>query len=494
MVMPSRSQSPCGLCGVYSYVHTLELQFSIELGTPGLELSAQHIIDCLSVECWRQLWKCVPATHPGVGMVFVSPDQFYDSYGLVLKSVWPDRPDQGIDDITVRCPNCSVFSGNPSVEYYRWDSGVGVGSGVGDEADKALVVQALLLGPLASSIYTAGGYVTSCINPELDDEGHGVSIIGYKDNGQTLVVKDSWGEDHFYEFDWDDWTPCGLTTNAVRFPVLYAPAPFVGEAFCSEDWDGDGIGDLCDPDIDGDGIANINDVDPRNQFVGLDRDDDGRADEYIGSANQTSCEDWCYTLANLYSAAPGTTFNWTDCDYHCVLDNCINPISAYCSHVDQCSVTNAVDLGLCGDSDCAVIGEQCIPDRLECHRYYGNPDQANLDSEHDDIGDKCTLAVASAVTVAPAKLTVSKSGLPGAIYQSTKGNVYKVSFRAQGGTIAPSPAPPEPPAPEMFNTEIRTGVSIGAPRSGSSGPTTRIPSPSTTPPQTRRSPSPPPSR
>ncbi len=228
--MPSRNQSQCGLCWLYAIVHTLELQYAIELNIPAMELSIQHAISCTATGC-KSNSKCFDGHRPMFMMGALGTFGFIGflpEYGFVLEEDYPTAENALDMDFSWNCPNCNEFKNDPSVEYYRPADKSYVGE-YGQQTDEQTMMMALLQGPVYSGFRTTGGFFVECRDPEQDRIGHAVSVVGYKNHGRTLVIKNSWGEDYLQEMDWDEWKPCGLTTSAFRYTELSDPEPFVGE-------------------------------------------------------------------------------------------------------------------------------------------------------------------------------------------------------------------------------------------------------------------------
>jgi hypothetical protein len=500
--MPARNQNPCGLCWLYSMIHTLELQYAIELDQPYLELSIQHAISCIAVEC-VSISECF-GEHISIVVMTAAGTEgfagFLPEFGLVLEDVYPTAPNISNGDFSGSCPNCNDFQNDASIDYYRATGKAYVGE-LGQPTDRRTMMMALLQGPVVAGFRTSGGWFIDCQNPELDRSGHGISIVGYKDNGQTLVVKNSWGEDYLREMDWDEWEPCGLTTSAYRFTELADPEPFVGEGFCFEDRDEDlipngtdncrtvpnpeqtdtdldGLGDACDIsphvpytgpalDSDDDCIGNVEDncvYKPNPEQYDRDGDGDGDAcdddDDGDGIADGNDRESLNEAIAiDCDSDGIVDAFNdgysQNDCMMICeeLADDYGWTDERELSCKKNCILDNCIDLA---DPLC-VLGTPSCGSRL-CQTKYGNPDQNDLDG--DAIGDKCESAPTSgSLEFGPHVSGRGFSGLPVSGSMWGSGYQYGVAFRARGGQVVEDLQEPEG---VRFNTVVRNGVTVGA--------------------------------
>ena len=285
--MPSGDQGVCGACTLYSKVHALEVQYGILLGRDVLHpsgplvFSIQHVVDCADWECipdpdvgFYPIYWCASGVRqsPGVlgfGEAFSS---LLRNQGLVEERFVPTpRPlsRSPSTNFTHSCTGCGLQPGGMVFHPYDDDNHRSVHPDDPEDYDQArlLIVAALNeIGPVRICLrgFGAGGCV-----PGGGGMYHCMIVIGYRDSGHTMIVKDSYGQDYLWQLSFDEWAPCGMSHGLV-FPD--PPGQTTFETFCSGDLDGDHVPNSVDNciwvpnpnqlDSDGDGVGELCDLAP----------------------------------------------------------------------------------------------------------------------------------------------------------------------------------------------------------------------------------------
>jgi C1A family cysteine protease len=197
-ITPVEDQGGCGSCVAFGTIATFEAQVQIKLGNPnlGVDLSEAH------------LWFCYGPSH-GAGTCPVGgwwPDESFPGLipGIVPAACFP------YTDQNQPCNLCSNWS-TQLTEISSWET---------------LTTQAPMqefisqTGPMTACFtvyedfyyyYTGGVYE---YNPETSGSvigGHCVSVVGYNDDGQYWICKNSWGsgwgENGFFQIGYGN---CGI--------------------------------------------------------------------------------------------------------------------------------------------------------------------------------------------------------------------------------------------------------------------------------------------
>jgi hypothetical protein len=213
-VSPMLNQGRCGSCVAFAAVATFETQLNIaanDTSSPW-QLSPQYLFSCGGGGC-------------GFGWMPESASRFLVNKGVTDNACMPYASGAHGDDIrcNTACTNASQRVMKP-IGYARPSSG---------GASVPAVKRALLKGPLMASMvvyddfmfYTGGVYkhVTGA-----RAGGHAVSIVGWNDEHQSWVVRNSWGTgwgaNGYFEIAWGDVSGVGERTWSLEVPP---PGPYV---------------------------------------------------------------------------------------------------------------------------------------------------------------------------------------------------------------------------------------------------------------------------
>ncbi|MEE2827570.1 MAG: C1 family peptidase [Myxococcota bacterium] len=190
-LMPIRNQSMCGSCAAFGLTGLLELQVKVDLGEPGLDidLSDSHCLTCSGGDCDEAISlsdglatmiteglpteSCAPYLQGGVGQVILTPcDEGCD--GVDRGRVYLDR-----------------------TERLQFDEELTLAEQV------AAMQTAMLEGPLLVRLsvwddlfsYTDGVYANAVSDPELRLGYHALLLVGWDDDRQAWLARNSWGDD-----------------------------------------------------------------------------------------------------------------------------------------------------------------------------------------------------------------------------------------------------------------------------------------------------------
>jgi hypothetical protein len=213
-VSPTLDQGRCGSCVAFAAVATFETQLNIAAQDPSSpwQLSPQYLFACGGGGC-------------GFGWMPAAAARFLVNKGVPDNACMPYT--SGAHGDNARC--AAACSDAPA----RSIKARGFGTPSAGGMSVAAVKRALQNGPLIASMtvyddlmfYTGGVYkhVTGAVAG-----GHAVSIVGYSDDDQAWIVRNSWGtswgEQGYFRIAWDDASGVGSRTWSFDVP---APGPYV---------------------------------------------------------------------------------------------------------------------------------------------------------------------------------------------------------------------------------------------------------------------------
>lgn len=227
----------CSDCFIYSSVGTLEIQFKIDFEAKiGLDLAEQNIHNCLKISCL--------STGDSAGIL-----NYLKSYGVSEEKYTPT------DDWN-NCVNCSGdVSSIPFFYVKEWKQ-------LGDsetpyEERKNILIENLKKGPLIIGVNNWYGYlwetdkdtgkhIGKCIKSNTSS-GHSIIVVGYINNGESFIVKNSHGEEQTIILKFENGKECGFADTIRQINgtgIKYG----LGMEFCNYkgDIDGDGVPDPLD--------------------------------------------------------------------------------------------------------------------------------------------------------------------------------------------------------------------------------------------------------
>jgi len=205
---PILNQANCGSCVAFSAIGALETQMNIAYGTPSSPwaFSPQHLFSCGGGACQRG-W------HPMMAV------QFLQKTGVPDETCFPyqsggDGNDlacsQTCSDATSRSLKISGYS-TPSFFFQ----------------DQVAVKTELMKGPLMTTmlvyedfIFYKGGVYKNLTGEQLG--GHAVTLVGWDDQDQAWIVRNSWGEDWgekgYFRIAYSDTCGVGNQTWGLQVP------------------------------------------------------------------------------------------------------------------------------------------------------------------------------------------------------------------------------------------------------------------------------------
>jgi hypothetical protein len=228
VITPARNQQTCGGCWAFAAIACVEAMCILRGASPSLDLSEQHPISCDRDPWLVGNWRYTnDGCCGGSAVVF----EFLKEYGAVLESGFPfgngdhDGPGDchpSVDWNLVPCP-----AADPDPSGWRVTSWSIVSEYV---ATVEQMKTALQLGPVWCAFWVYSDFYPVYWNSNQTDTpyrhvtsselpaGHAVLVIGYDDEQQCWIVKNSWGPtgpfgDGTFRIAYDN--NCSFGLNAV---------------------------------------------------------------------------------------------------------------------------------------------------------------------------------------------------------------------------------------------------------------------------------------
>ncbi len=192
---PVHNQGDCGSCWAYAAIAALEAMVNIQKGNPDidLDLSEQQLVSCCTQGC----------NGCNGGNTYLAWNYLMENDGAVLESMFPYRGIDANGCYSWKSEECDRDPITCDMKEDNWDDFlVPVGDkGYYNDADFSLVQYVLANhGPVATYMliysdfrYYNGGIYTHSQNADIVG-GHAVTIVGYDDEENYLICKNSWGE------------------------------------------------------------------------------------------------------------------------------------------------------------------------------------------------------------------------------------------------------------------------------------------------------------
>lgn len=217
-VSPILNQANCGSCVAFASIGALETQYRISSGFSAysLRLSPQDLFSCGGGSCD---WGWMPQMAA----------QFLQQTGVVDEACHPYLSGATGEDVA-----CNAVCADADRRRYRVSNFT---TPTSSSRDVAAVKAALQHGPLVTTLtvhadflaYASGVYKHVYGDPL---GGHAVSIVGYDDNKQAYIIRNSWGEDwgdHGFAYvSYDDVSGIGVSTWSFEVPSASGAVSVLG--------------------------------------------------------------------------------------------------------------------------------------------------------------------------------------------------------------------------------------------------------------------------
>lgn len=208
-ISPILNQANCGSCVAFAAIGVMESQFNISSLIPGLNirLSPQNLFSCGGGAC-------------DFGWFPAQAASFLLKKGVTDEACAPYRSGATGQDVA-----CSAICSNASERMYKISN---YSSPSKSAMDLQSVKRALQKGPLMTTLTVyadfaayAGGIYKHTTGEALG--GHAVSIVGYDDNEQAFIIRNSWseewGEKGFGRVAYSDISGIGRSTWLFETPA-----------------------------------------------------------------------------------------------------------------------------------------------------------------------------------------------------------------------------------------------------------------------------------
>lgn len=333
-----RDQGNCGSCWDFTAVAMMESAMMIAYNTPNIDpdYSEQFVLSCIDDSEY-------PSDCSG-GYLHAALD-FLVNTGAPTEECFPYLADDGIP-CTDSCPaTMELIEKIKSWSYVTTDT-----------CDHDDIKEALVSGPVGTwfriydSFYAYSSGIYSAYGSTYTGDNHYVLLLGYDDDQQCWIAKNSWsedwGEDGYFRIDYDSGCDFGLWTLMCNYSVfidvtdeVFSAAEYAGGVACG-DYDMDGDQDLYVTVIPGPGGNKLFRNDGAGGFVDAttsplddsvdgagatwgDYDDDGDLDLYVAiiddGSNTLYRNNGDGSFANVTDGPLGYVGNgvnvaWTDYD------------------------------------------------------------------------------------------------------------------------------------------------------------------------------------
>lgn len=270
VVTPVKDQGNCGSCWAFASVGAMESKLLIEGNSEGRDLSEQFV-----VSCDLSNFGC-----DGGYMSYVY--NFLTTTGTTDETCFPYS--SGIEGFVPECnQKCSEWENSLST-ISGWTA---VSNPTHPRHGVVNLKNALINGPVTvgmdvyADLFSYTGGVYEHVSGSLQG-GHAVILVGWEDNNQCWIVKNSWGnwgEDGYFRIKWYE---CNIGQSAATFQYEAPCVDADGDGYCAGDDCNDANADV-NPganEIPCDGIDNNCDGIKANVYY-LDSDGDGFGNDYV---------------------------------------------------------------------------------------------------------------------------------------------------------------------------------------------------------------------
>jgi len=240
-VSPIKRQ-PCSDCFIYAATGLLEMQFQIDHKlSVYIDLSEQNLHNCTRTTC----------TATGDPRPFL---EHFKRYGAIEEQYVKTGKWGTCDNCKSHLHNGVDYFKISDVPFYRlkkWKMVYGINISYKDKR-KALM-DALKTGPIVMTIGSWDGFKrdgdTAYCAGRWISGSHAVVVVGYKNNGEAFLIKNSHGEKYLIKMVFKDGDKCGFGNMAAQ---IEAGSTYVsygsGESYCysTDDFDADLIPNVHD--------------------------------------------------------------------------------------------------------------------------------------------------------------------------------------------------------------------------------------------------------
>lgn len=209
-ITPIKNQ-PCSDCYAYAAIGLMEARWQIDNKTSvSLDLSEQNLHNCMNISCNQS---------GDVWWVF----NYIITYGLMLEENSPTGSWSS-------CENCAEMTTSGlglipvrNVPFYKVKSYNRIVVKEYENRRVALIKE-LQTGPVTVGIdswldFQESNGIFRCNKTRETGSGHALIIVGYKNDGDLFIAKNSWGENGLITISFDGAEPCGFASDIVSLPT-----------------------------------------------------------------------------------------------------------------------------------------------------------------------------------------------------------------------------------------------------------------------------------